>query len=291
MAKKTKIYCVYCGTENVLEDKKCKKCKKKLDPKNRPVYDYLTDKLKDKVDGKLQDNIFSLVTNFIQSHLYGTVLTCSIIFAVAAGVGNVLNKSNDYDVVSEKPAVSIQYEYLGEGLTPEEIVVKYGNALNEGDLNTVKAYELKTFYPDIYEELNGSEVKNNDVVYYTHLNKNPLYDNASLLFKMEDSVALGYYIGGNPTGKYGDYSFERQLLNIGYDYTESDDEKDSGYGFEYEIEFIKVGDDYYISGTELMPFYSIGHQMHYEFFMKYKGDTTKFNKADVDKYIDEIDGD
>ena len=45
----TSIYCVYCGTENVLENKKCKKCKKKLNPKNRPFRDYMVDKLKDKV--------------------------------------------------------------------------------------------------------------------------------------------------------------------------------------------------------------------------------------------------
>lgn len=28
-----KIYCVYCGTENILVDKKCKKCKKKIKSK------------------------------------------------------------------------------------------------------------------------------------------------------------------------------------------------------------------------------------------------------------------
>ena len=291
MAKKTKIFCVYCGTENILEDKKCKKCKKQLDPKNRPVYDYLKDKVKDKVEGTLQDNLFSIITNFIQTHLYGTVLTCSVIFTVVAGIIGVGDSTTDFDRENERPFSSVILEYKGEGLTPEEILVKYGDALNNSDLKSVKSYELKTFYPEIYDSLKGANLKNDGVVRYTFLDKNELYDNSAVLFKMEDLYNVGLYFGGNPKGKYGNYEFIRYPLYLEYSYVDYVDEKgDSGYAFDYSVEFIKVDGNYYISGTEVDTFVSISQQVHHEFLIKYKGDTTKFSYVDITKHIEEIDG-
>lgn len=291
MAKKNDIYCVYCGTGNVLEDKKCKNCKKQLDPKNRPFRDYMIDKFKDKVDGDIQDNIISLIVEFIKSNLYGVMLTCSIVFTAVAGISGGFETSNEYKSVDTKPEVNIQLKYKGEGLTPEEIVVKYGEALNNNDLNSIRSYELATFYPDIYEELKGSNLKVNGVVYYTFLDKNDLYDDSAVLFKMEDNYDLGMYFGENPQGKYGDYEFIRYPLYIEYSYIDYVDEKgDNGYAFDYSIEFIKVDGNYYISGTEVDTFISISQQIHHEFLLKYKGDTTKFNYDDINEYIDEIDG-
>lgn len=286
-----KIYCVYCGTENVLENKKCKKCKKQLNPKNRPFRDYMVDKLKDKVDGDIQENIFSLITKFIQNHLYGTVLTCSVVFTVASAVISPFNSSNNFARVEERPNIVSQIKYNGGGLTPEEIVKKYGDALNNSDLETIKSYELKTFYPNLYEELKGLNLKVDGVVHYTFLDKNDLYDNSAVLFKMEDHYNVGMYFGSNPKGKYGDYEFIRYPLYIEYSYVDYVDEKgDNGYAFDYSIEFIKVDGNYYISGTEVDTFISISQQVHHEFLLKYKGDTTKFNIHDVDEYIDKIDG-
>lgn len=290
MAKKSDIYCVYCGTGNILEDKKCKKCKKQLDPKNRPFRDYMVDKLKDKVEGDIQDNIISLIVEFIKSHLYGIVLTCSIVFTVTAGISGGLKSSNELEVVDTKPDINVQLEYKGEGLTPEEIVLKYGEALNNNDLNSIKSYELATFYPDIYEGLKGSNLMVNGVVHYTFLDKNDLYDNSAVLFKMEDHYNVGSYFE-NPQGKYGNYEFIRYPLYIEYSYVGYvDDKGDNGYAFDYSIEFIKVDGNYYISGTEVDTFISISQQMHHEFLLRYKGDTTKFNYDDINEYIDEIDG-
>lgn len=291
MANKNKIYCVYCGTENFLEEKKCKKCKKQLDPKNRPFRDYMVEKLKDKVKGDIQENIFSLITEFIKSHLYGTVLTCSVIFTIGAGVVCGLDGTNSFDKVEDRPSLSVNLEYKGEGLTPEEIVIKYGEALNNSDLKSIKSYELKTFYPEIYDSLKGSNLEIDGVVHYSFLDKNDLYDDSAVLFKMEDHFDVGAYFGSNPQGKYGDYEFIRYPLYLEYSYVDYVDEKgDNGYAFDYSIEFIKIDGNYYISGTEVDTFISISQQVHHEFLLKYKGDTTKFNLHDVDSYIDEIDG-
>lgn len=290
-----KIYCVYCGTENILEDKKCKKCKKILNPKNRPFRDYMVEKLKDKVKGDIQENIFSLIIKFIQSHLYGTVLTCSVIFTAVAAIGSVLDNSNGIDKVSERPNIVSQITYKGEGLTPEEIVNKYGNALNNGNLKEAKSYELKTFHPDIFENLKGSNFEVNGVAQFSFLDTNKLLENSAMVFRMEKEFYVSfYYASSPPQGKYGDYEFIRHPLYVEYNYGEivySPYEKtEEAYAFDYSIEFIKVDGNYYISGTQLDPLLSIEHETIYDFFVKYKGDTTKFSYSDITDYIDQIDG-
>lgn len=103
MKKENIQYCVYCGTKNKLEDKKCIKCHKKLNPKDHPLLDYLKSKTKDNLKGKLEDNIFSTIINYIKSHLYGFILTCSIIVSTTCIVTNIINTSNIQNV-TEKPA-------------------------------------------------------------------------------------------------------------------------------------------------------------------------------------------
>lgn len=295
MVKKTKIYCVYCGTNNTLEDKKCSKCKKQLDPKNRPVYDYLKDQLKDKVEGTLQDNIFSLITNFIQTHLYGTVLTCSIIFTVVSGISSIVGNPVEYDTTNKRPVVSVNYEYLGEGLDPKEIVNKYGDALNAGNLKEARSYELKTFHPEIFEELKGSKYTISGVEQFSFLDTNKLLETSGMVFKNEKEYSVSfYYAASPPEGKYKNYEFIRHPLYVEYNYGEivysPYDKTAEAYAFDYSIEFIKVDGNYYISGTQLDPLLSIEHEVIYDFFVKYKGDTTKFSYADITKHIDEIDG-
>jgi hypothetical protein len=295
MANKTKIYCVYCGTENILEDKKCKKCKKQLNPKNRPFRDYILDKLKDKVEGDIQDNIFSLIIEFIKSHLYGSVLTCSIIFTVVAGIVSSFDNTSNFDKVSERPFFSVNLEYKGEGLSPEEIVNKYGDALNSGNLKEAKSYELKTFHPDVFEKLKGSNFEKDGIVHFSFVDTNKLLETSAMVFRQEKEYGVSfYYASSPPKGKYGDYEFIRHPLYIEYNYGEivysPYDKTHEAYAFDYSIEFIKVDDNYYISGTQLDPLLSIEHEIIYDFFIKYQGDTTKFSYADITKYIDEIDG-
>ena len=74
MAKQKKkeetIYCVFCGEENVITNTNCIKCKKDLHPKNTPFKDFLYRHIKDDLKGKVEDNIFSYLKNYIISNLY-----------------------------------------------------------------------------------------------------------------------------------------------------------------------------------------------------------------------------
>lgn len=98
MSKKRGIvYCTYCGTENKKTEIKCCKCNKELLAKDNLAVDHL----KKKAIGKVQDDLLSGFLSFIKSHLYGTVLTFSVI--ISATIIAIVNMSNSYEIVTEKP--------------------------------------------------------------------------------------------------------------------------------------------------------------------------------------------
>lgn len=127
--KKNKIYCVFCGAENKLSNKKCSQCKEKIDPKEHLFLDYLKEHINDDLSGRIQDNLFNIIINYIRSHLYGCILTISIIITTTA----ITNSNNiNYEIVSTPPKeiacipknFDKKYSYVYE--TKEECI-KQGN--------------------------------------------------------------------------------------------------------------------------------------------------------------------
>jgi len=125
-----KIYCVYCGMENKKPNEKCCKCNKKLNPKENLVVDYLLDHVKGDLEGNFEENIIELIINFIKNHLYGAIMTMSIIITGTALISNSMNSTINYDLVSAPP-VSIT-DYIGEGLEPTDLLKLYIDLLKNG---------------------------------------------------------------------------------------------------------------------------------------------------------------
>lgn len=96
-----KIYCVYCGEKHDIKDIKCKKCNKKLNPKENLFFDYI----KDKIKSNIGDNIIETIKNLITSYLYGTILTATIIFTVVSVV--ITNDDEHVLEVTKKPTLLI----------------------------------------------------------------------------------------------------------------------------------------------------------------------------------------
>lgn len=160
MSKKTKkdetIYCVFCGTENVKTDTKCKKCKKDLHPKDEPFKDFLYKHIKDDLKGKVEDNIFSYLKNFIISHLYGTAMTVSIVFTIAT---MIISPKSSYKVISSlseinkvksnsKEIIASIYTYDDScsGEFPKELAdvpFPFAGYIVSGDRMTVKEIKLE----------------------------------------------------------------------------------------------------------------------------------------------------
>ena len=115
--KEETIYCAFCGTVNIATDTNCKKCKKDLHPKDEPFKDFLYRHIKDDLKGKLKDNIFSYLKNFIISNLYGTAMAVTVIFTVATIIAvpkssyKVVSSPSEINKVKSKGIVATIYTY------------------------------------------------------------------------------------------------------------------------------------------------------------------------------------
>lgn len=113
--KKTKnktIYCVFCGEENDSKFEKCSKCKKELYPKNHLFKDFLYDHIRDDLKDKVTDNIFSYLKNYIISHLYGVVMTVSVLFTGVVIITSLT--SNPYKTISDVSDINATASNNGE---------------------------------------------------------------------------------------------------------------------------------------------------------------------------------
>ena len=85
--KKEVLYCVFCGEKNNPQEKKCKKCKEDLNPKNHLLKDYLKEHLQDDIKENIEDSILDLLKLWIIKHLYGIAITCAILLTGGIFIG------------------------------------------------------------------------------------------------------------------------------------------------------------------------------------------------------------
>lgn len=246
------IYCVECGAKNAPDIEKCTKCHKNPDPKDHAWKDYW----KEKFEGKIEDNAFNLIKEFIKKHLYGVLMTCSVVFT---GVSLALNvtPSSKIKEVDSKPEI----KYLGEGLSPVELLEKYVVAAKENDVGTLMGLQLENTRPDIYEEI--SHLTDNSSPGFGE--KKPIKTHTvskfrDIYFRDDRRYRITKPSMDVDSGKYGNYDYTRYNLHLTFCVNNDCDTSD---GWDYnkitaftdQIEVIEVDDNYYI----------VGEKHHYEF--------------------------
>lgn len=141
----SKIYCVFCGEENNSSNKKCKNkdCNRELNPKSHLFRNYVIDKFKGEVD----DSLFKLIIKFLKGNLYGMVLSVSIVTIIAIVISNSL--SNNYITeLKEEPIFTYakkNYVYSGTGLSRDEIIDKYLEYVQNGDVDGANTLIAENF--------------------------------------------------------------------------------------------------------------------------------------------------
>ncbi len=104
-AKDNEIYyCTHCGASNKKSAVECVECEKKIISKYRPFYDFLKNHTKEEGKDTAVNTILGILYRFLVSHIYGIVLTVSI---VAAGVATVQGFDSHIKDVSEAPKANI----------------------------------------------------------------------------------------------------------------------------------------------------------------------------------------
>lgn len=152
MAKKNMLFCANCGERHNLKEKKCSKCGRKLPVKSRLIISYLEDHIKDDLKGKITDKTLSIIKNYLMSHLYGTVLTLTVVLtATTVVVAEVIDHNKyDYPEVSEKPTIAVKTD------EPTEEPVEPEHQLSELE-------EATYAYWAMYE---NNDFSNRDSIYY-----------------------------------------------------------------------------------------------------------------------------
>lgn len=147
-----KKYCIYCGTPNKKKDQNCKKCGKTLNPKKHLFKEYLFKHIRSNLVDGVRDNIFSLLTNFIRSHLYGTIMTVAVISTITAGVVNVVNHNSNIEKVTSKPEV--EFRVLDLDINSKQVIDLYQYVgMNDERYTNTGFYEDRLIkYDDLKEE-------------------------------------------------------------------------------------------------------------------------------------------
>ena len=97
-------YCTHCGAANKKSAVECVECEKKIISKYRPFYDFLKNHTKEEGKDTAVNTVLGVLYRFLVSHIYGIVLTVSI---VAAGVATVQGFDSHIKDVSEAPKANI----------------------------------------------------------------------------------------------------------------------------------------------------------------------------------------
>ena len=97
-------YCTHCGAANKKSAVECIECEKKIISKYRPFYDFLKNHTKEEGKDTAVNTILGILYRFLASHIYGIVLTVSI---VAAGVATVYGSASHIKEVAKAPSANV----------------------------------------------------------------------------------------------------------------------------------------------------------------------------------------
>ena len=254
--KKKKIYCIYCGTENQLNDKKCCECNKKLNPKEHQILDYLKDHIKDDLTEKAQDKVIDIIINYIKSHLYGFILTMSIIITTTTIVTTTLDNES-YEVVIEPPKEV--KTYLGTGLDSSELTIKYFELLknNKAELASL-LFEDKGLYTST------NHIYNNIDFFVNH------YDSEKL--KITRVIPNVIYLEG--------YEVSSVLAEYIYCQEEICTDETNNIKFVFIVECVEIDNNWYIFNEQIDFEVDDTYDYKIDSLMKLKIDLISF----IDKY-------
>lgn len=152
--KTNKIYCVFCGTENKSDDDKCLSCHKKLNPKENLFVDYLKNHIRDDIKGQVEDKLSSIIIAYLKSHLYGLILTLSIVITSTSIIISSLNEKTDYEEVINPPAEKEVYDT--SGLEPREVALKYMELLSNDKATLASSMISKEEWPSNNLSIQGN---------------------------------------------------------------------------------------------------------------------------------------
>ncbi|MBQ6488105.1 MAG: hypothetical protein IJI75_02650 [Solobacterium sp.] len=152
-----KKYCIFCGAENTADADTCCACGRTMHPEEHLLKEYLYRKTKGKLQGKAEDSFLSVLKNWILSHLYGLVVTISLVALATITVSASFSSQPPYvrrissPLTPAEQALAIGNETGSVTAVPETPAVEEQNdemIVTEEDTNEVShlTYEFDYYY-------------------------------------------------------------------------------------------------------------------------------------------------
>lgn len=157
-------HCHHCGARIAEGDAVCAACGKKQQVRNHQLLDFLIAHTRDTISGKITDSIYEAVKNFMLSHLFGVVVSISLV--AAAGV--TIYAAEPY-IERVKPSHSIENEYAA---------LIYELNIQAQELGFEDAEEMLRMQErwDVYNELFGPYVPESEPVESTPAHDDVYYE-------------------------------------------------------------------------------------------------------------------
>lgn len=230
------IYCGECGAANKKSAHICCECEKKIKKRYFPFVDFLKNNLKSEIIDRAGESAFGLIRKFLFSHLYGTVLTISVVATIAVSAVSAVSYTKPVNVsipitgqATQKPAPEPEieepeltkenpaWEFLGKTL--DEVREVWGTEIESGNYNGGIYFifpDSPTFFvPNMLRSPQGSDIINSVSVNGDH------------------EILPG--ITGNSTfGEFQAALPDKNLVMPERKYNEMEGEWDYGLVFEYE---------------------------------------------------------
>ena len=100
MSKKTSKYCIHCGSENKKNQIKCRVCQNNINEMDENIKNYFYGE----IEGNISDSIKNLIIAFIKKHLYGVLLTLTVVSVTIPNILKDDSKSNP-KIVNSRPTI------------------------------------------------------------------------------------------------------------------------------------------------------------------------------------------
>lgn len=239
-------YCIRCGKVNDNKRKRCKKCFRKLEPKEHLLIDYFIGKGWGEAEETFSKNFKKLIIHY----LYGFVMACSILVTTISVIANMKQSDTSYiEKVTEKPVIIMHKNPSNDNEKFFDVALSYVDSIQNGDLEEANSYLLENNYPDILKEIDYYETE-----YFGPLENRPrhmILEYGSALFKM--TMEGDYHINKNPVkSSERDSKYRYQIYYVHMNYcsfnsckVENGNEVND-YTIPFSVGVIEVNNKYYV---------------------------------------------
>ncbi len=199
-------YCTNCGSVNKKSSVICLECGKKIAVRHRPFWDYVKKHTKSSVEGKIKGDIFELIKDFLFQHLYGTIVTFSVVATATAAVATAtpyikpVIQTPGERVVEEKDE---EPEKKGSLELTEDDHIRLAHVLTAYDAeidNTLRV--TNTYWADDDDYTNAAQLfAENNIEGYTWRGRHDMYTNPINISLDEVNENFEWEEGKEPYGQ------------------------------------------------------------------------------------------